>query len=387
MINIFSIVGLLFGLSQLWYAIGENIDKVNLSGAIVSSQFTCSASPCSNWGLAISKTDTVAQVNVTNDVFLQQLLPPASKELRSFSTFTAYDEKSRSFAVVAADFPASGSGTFWISTLNHDITEATPVYQEVTIKYPAASVPNPAPLKISRLLFGANDVLYVTFTNGEVHAVDFESNSIAHQLNVISDEKFSSGSSPVASWSQVYDPEQNALWSVVTAGGIPYLIKSDFSTLTSGDWVELVQVKGMRSSLSLEIFINAHMVKLEDSGPSHLVITMESVSDSHGFDEIVWVDTASGQMNNIAANLMEYNVLLKCPSYECDQWRVSAFDPITKKIYFQGHQVNPDKTFTLKLFYVDFFKSKITSEWEATVSPAGMAAYGYSGYQYVQMVA
>jgi len=380
----------LFSAAFLLTVSADAANSITLTGAIVSSQFTCVAPCAANWNLVISKTDTVTQLDVPNDVVLQELLPPANADLRSFETFTAYDEKSRNFAVIAADYPKVAHGTFWVSTLNNDLTAATPVLQEVTIEYPVSSAPYPlnvAHLKMSRLINGADGVLYATFTNGEVHVVDVANKSMKRIFSVISDDKLLSNNYPAASWSQVYDPEQNALWSVVIAGASAYVVKSDMATLTNGDWIELTQVKGMRTGLSVETFINAHMVKLDENGPTRLVVMMESINDNVGFDEIVWVDTTTGQLGNIAANLMEYNCLLTCPAFECDRLRVSSFDPVTKKLYFQGHLVNPNKTFTLSLFYVYFFMSKITGTWEATVAPAAMAAYGYSGHQYVQIIA
>lgn len=364
--------------------------NITLTGGIVSSQFTCVA-PCNeNWSFVLSRTNTVTQVNVPNDVVLQELLGPAPIATRSFETFTAYDEESRSFIVIASDYPKTAGATIWLSTLNKDITVATPVIKELQIDYPTSSAPFPlnvVHLKVSRVLYGKGGVIYVTFTNGEIHSLDITNKVFKRLLSVISDSAILSNSYPAASWSQVYDPTQNVIWSVVTQGVNAFLVKSDMATLTASEWLPLIQVQGMDSGFAVETFLNMHMIQLEDDVPAKLVLTMESLPDL-GFDEIVWVDTTTGQLENIVANLMEYNVLLECSNpMECDMLRVSAFDPVTKKFYFQGHLLDAEGMETLSLFYVYFFKSKITGTWEATVDPAAMVDYGYSGYQYVQIIA
>lgn len=94
--------------------------------------------PCgSNWYLTISRTNLYNQVGVETNTVLQglfssyyyyyyysytkELLPPASSDVRDFNTFTAYDETSRQFAVVAADFPRETQATFWVSYNKNNI--------------------------------------------------------------------------------------------------------------------------------------------------------------------------------------------------------------------------------------------------------------------------
>ncbi len=71
------------------------------------------------------------------------------------------------------------------------------------------------------------------------------------------------------------------------------------------------------------------MVRFEESDPLQLVVTLESMYDS-GFDEINYVNTVTGQMTPVCANLMEYNIVLDCFALECDKFRVSTFDPVNK---------------------------------------------------------
>jgi hypothetical protein len=64
---------------------------------------------------------------------LQVLTPPADVSLRSFETYTAFDSATRTFIVVAADYPEAGGATFWTSTVSDDISSVTPVDQDARL--------------------------------------------------------------------------------------------------------------------------------------------------------------------------------------------------------------------------------------------------------------
>lgn len=359
-----------------------------LTGAIVTSQFTC-PSPCTTWNLVIAKTDYVKQVGVETYTVLQELLPYAPASSRSFATFTAYDAISRSFVVAASDYPKEGSATFWVSTVNNDITAATPVVAEVTIAYPISTSPFPlnvSPLKMSRLLYGANSALYVTFVNGEVHEMNLAEKSSKKLLSIISDEQMMSPSFPQVSWSQVYDPATNSIFSVVTAGSGAFLSKVSLTDLSVGSWIKLNNDMLKDVQWSPETFINAHMVQLDPTEPAKLCITMESL-ENVGFDEILFVDTTTGVTTAIQDNLMDDNILLTCPAFECDMWRVSTYDPVNNKMYFQGHVVENGVVTGLAIYYVSFYQQKSNEKWTWAIAPTiSPSQYGYSGFQYVQIV-
>ena len=161
---------------------------------------------------------------------LQVLTPPADVSLRSFETYTAFDSATRTFIVVAADYPEAGGATFWTSTVSDDISSVTPVDQDVYINYPASSSPYPlnvAPLKLSRIQHLGNNRVLCVFTNGEIHTVDIPNKSLQIRARLNTDEQLLSAANPHAIWSHVFDKESNAMWSVVTAGTPAYLVKTD----------------------------------------------------------------------------------------------------------------------------------------------------------------
>jgi len=233
---------------------------------------------------------------------LQVLTPPADVSLRSFETYTAFDSATRTFIVVAADYPEAGGATFWTSTVSGDISSVTPVDQDVYIKYPASSSPYPlnvAPLKLSRIQHLGNNRVLCVFTNGEIHTVDIPNKSLQIRARLNTDEQLLSAAYPHATWSHVFDKESNALWSVVTAGTPAYLVKTDIESFKVSDRIEMALPKSLifdinhQDSFSPETFINAHMVKVNSTAPAQLMVALESL-DNIGFDEITFLDTKTG---------------------------------------------------------------------------------------------
>lgn len=64
-------------------------------------------------------------------------------------------------------------------------------------------------------------------------------------------------------------------------------------------------------------------------------VFMESLNNI-GFDEINVIDTTTGQLNYISANLMERSILLACADpLDCDELRNSVWVPDSNSFYFQ----------------------------------------------------
>lgn len=369
-----------------------NGKTVVMNGAIVAAQFMCNA-PCgSNWYLTISRTNLYNQVGVETNTMLQELLPPAPTAVREFETFTSYDETSRQFAVVAADFPKATQATLWVSTINNAVDQTTPVYTEVVVQYPDSTSPfplNDVPLKLSRVLFvGSTDHLIAIFTNGEIHRLDLASGSFKLLARLNSDEQLLSTEYPHATWSHVFDKESKVIRSVVTGGVNAYLLQTDLATFTVSDRISLTMPKGITSGFSPETFINAHMVRENSTLPYRLMVSLESLTNV-GFDEYTFVDTTTGVMGgaNAGDNLMEDNILLDCSesAKTCDKWQVSAFDPETNRLFFQGHDVTSDVP-TLSLYTLQFFYYEVQKQWGVVIDINMALSYGYTGFQFVPFV-
>ena len=263
-------------------------------------QFMCKA-PCSqNWYLTISRTDYDTGKNIA----LQILTPKDDVSARSFETYSAYDSETRTFVVAAADYPQAGGATFWISTINDDITSTTPIYSDVYIKYPDSSSPSPlnvAPLRLSRIHHLGESRILAVFTNGEIHSLDIANKAFKVRARLNTDDQLLSEAYPHATWSHVYDKENNALWSVVTAGTPAYLQKTDMTTFEVSSRTQMHLPKSLKfdmnlqNSFSPETFLSAHVVKVNSTAPSQLMVTLESLDDV-GFDLITFLDTTTGDL-------------------------------------------------------------------------------------------
>ena len=82
---------------------------------------------------------------------------------------------------------------------------------------------------------------------------------------------------------------------------------------------------------------------------------------------------------------MEYNVEFTCASVpDCDKLRVSAWDPVGSKLYFQAHDAT-DRTPLLTV--MGFTQNKATKVWYPYINPAlDPFTFGNSGFIFVQKV-
>jgi len=317
-------------------------------------------------------------------VQLQELLPPSDLALRELETFSSYVDSTRMYTVAIADYPEEGKGTFFVSQINDDVSAATPKYESITLTYPDSSSPFPlnvAKLHISRVINGPNDVTLVLFTNGEVHQLDLDNKQFKKVTNLLSDADLLSVDFPHNSWSQVYDPASNILFSVITSDDNAYLVQTNMNTLTTSPKLKLILPHGINreNQFSPETFINMHMTPY---GPA---VFMESLNNI-GFDEINVIDTVTGQLNYISANLMERSILLACADHlDCDELRNSVWVPDSNSFYFQGHLVNDDMSTTTYLFQLgDLEQARTGDLFTFFITPIFEIAYGYSGWQYVK---
>lgn len=106
---------------------------------------------------------------------IQELLP--SKLEQQVQTMTAYHEDTRVMTVIGTDFPSVGKCTVWQSQINSAVNGTTPLYSNIEISYPISRSPAPmnvAKLVVSRVITDKDGAVFVVFTNGEVHSLDFQ---------------------------------------------------------------------------------------------------------------------------------------------------------------------------------------------------------------------
>ena len=346
-------------------------------------------------GLYLSSSTPQNTLGVENPVRLQQYLPPANTVERGFKAFTAFDKDTKIFTTVAADFPTPHTMTIWTSSISgSDVSsvKATPVLNGVKVAYPAASSPAPldfVPLKLSQIVNAPNGALLAVFTNGEVHSLDVEGGKLTLLHKLISDEKALSVDNPTTYGSHTFDFDRNGLWSVVSAGMYAYVVFTDFKTGTVGEWRQLdANMKmdpgkeAVTTDFSPEWFINAFIADFNDGNGNQLMVELQSVSDDIGFDLMTFVNTTSGLLTGPVYNMMNYNIVLQCKSYQCDTDRTSTFDPVGKTVYFQGHSMASGQqgTLTLSALAPQTLPNGKPSYYVTTTNPA--LPNGHAGFQY-----
>lgn len=332
---------------------------------------------------------------VSNPLRIQEYLGPAPTEEREFDVFTAYDQDSKIYTTVAVDYPTRETLTVWTSSISGTDAasmKATPILNGVQMKIPKPSGPAPlsfSPLKVSKVISGPNGGLLTIFTNGEVHAMDVNNKQFTLLHKLISDEKALSVDNPTTLSGHVFDAERNGLWSVVSAGMFAYVVFTDFKTNTVGEWVQLDAnmkldpgANAVTQDFSPEWFINAMMVDAGDGKGSQLMVQLQSVSDDVGFDLLTFVNTTSGVMTGPVYNLMNYEIVFQCQSFNCDTSRNSVYDPVSKSVYFQGHSESAATAGQIVIGALAFDTLKNGQPSYYVWQPNPDADFGYVGYQY-----
>lgn len=366
------------------YSVAASVEQPN--GAIITAQMRCTT-PCEqNYRLTVSRFDVVQFPGAENDIELAQLLPEAPIGTRSFETFTSFNELTREFVVVGADYPRIASANVWTVKLNGDLSAGS-LTSQVEFVYPVSSSPFPLNvlhLKMKRVFHTADGSLYGIYENGEVHLIDLANKQSKMVSRMTSDEQLLGVEYLTATWSHAYDPQMNVLHSTFIGGVNAYYTKTDMASFTNTKWVQMSMPQGANSGFSPETFNNAHMMKDLNTGNNEFVVLLESFADM-GFDQINKVNTTDGSMIPYEFNLMEYNVEFTCANVpDCDKLRVSAWDSVGSKLYFQTHDAE-DHTSILTV--MGFTQNKATKIWYPYVNPAlDPFTFGNSGFIFVQKV-
>lgn len=367
-------------------------------------------------GFYLSSVTPSNYVNVTNPVRLQQYLPPAVEAERSFSSFGAYNTKTKVYTTVAAGYPSADTLTLWTSSISgtdalsvscHVVfsfsgmlmwflyqMKATPILNGVKVQFPVSSAPAPLnylPLKVAKVVTGPNDGILAIFTNGEVHSLDVDSGKLTLLHKLIPDDKALDVSHPWTAGAHIFDLEKNGLWSVVSAGMYSYLIFTDYKTFQSTEWLKLDAgikcdpgVDSTSEDFSPETFVNAMLIDTGNGQGTRLMLQLESL-DSIGFDMLTWVDTTTGKFTGEGPmeNLMGDNIVLRCLTpYDCDKNRQSTYDPTTKTVWFQGHLVGGSNDGSLAINGLGFDTSKQGKETFYIWTPNPMSENGHSNFQF-----
>jgi len=260
------------------------------------------------------------------------------------------------------------------------------VVNGLEITYPISSSPSPLnniKLVLAKIVQGPNSNILAIFTNGEVHSLDMKTGTFSLLHKLIADEKALDVDFPTTAAAHVFDFTRNGLWSVVSAGINAYLIFTDFHTQTVSEWIQLDAnmlldpgKDAWQTDFSPEFFVNAFMID------SQIMLQLESLNEV-GFDMLTFVNTTTGVFQGPVYNLMNYNLVFECQSFNCDKERVSVYDPSTKTVWFQSHIAEGDNAGNIALNSLIFDTTPITGKPSYYITTPNLDAdFGFTNFQF-----
>lgn len=291
--------------------------------------------------------------------------------------------------------------------------KASAIGDEVVFTYPVSSSPSPLnimPLEVARVVLGPQNTPLVIFTNGEVHSLDMTTGSFTLKHRLISDAQALGVSFPAATTAQVYDPASNVLYSVLTAGMYAYLATTAFETHSGhvlpqqqpSSWLELDAgmfldpgVDAVTTDFSTQTFTNALLIRLDDTSARdtaaqdtaepRVLLTAQSLNDA-GFDQLLFVNLTTGKMDaGPVQSLMDYDMVFKCQPNNCDLNRVSTYDRVSGRLFYQAHMAgsDPNTVGNIAMGEIGFSKSHVTDGWTWYVQTVSDdAPFGYNAFQF-----
>lgn len=341
---------------------------------MVGARLRCQGFMCPQWALDIGRYDVIQQVNTTYQYVLQELLPLAPTVERSMNVLTAYDTTSRTITVAACDYPGQGIDSFWVSTVSSDIESATPVYSNIMIPHPDASINNPGSIRLVRIISVSSSSVIALFSDNSVCSIDL----INQKYTVLAklSDKYALTTAHVVDGTVLKSFLQNEVTNRV------YLVTTDLSVspIAPSDPIEVAPIAGMTG---LEVPFESHIVQSSPDSETELLLLW------HGeFDSITTVDEATGTATAIFASMSEFNepaeFFCDAGTKDCDMWMMSSYDSVSRALYFQAHTAEGDDEVSASIYKMNYVENHITKEWFpiANVAMAFMQ-FGYSGMQFV----
>jgi hypothetical protein len=356
-----------------------------VTGAIVAARLRCQGYLCPQWALDIGRYNTIRTVGDEYQWVLQELLPLAPTSQRSMRVYTSYDEATRTFTVSAADYPAAGIDSYWVSTINDDILGTTPILSNVMVPHPDASPNNPGSVSLSGIYtMGTQSV--AVFNDGCVHLVDIKGQKytkVANLLDSVAD------STKVYTITQAHVIDGQVLKSfIMNANGDSFLVTVDLSA-SPAKVTAPVRIQRIQGELGASTPMGAFKYSIQ--GPSVPPQAPQLMLQAHGnFDTISFINETTGEQTPAIANMAVQTVpntfVCNTGSKDCDMWQTAAIDSTTGKFYFQSHVIQGDDTFDVAMLDMFYVTSAIDSTPYPVINPAmDPMQFGYMGYQYVQI--
>jgi len=322
----------------------------------------------------------IRQIDVQYEFMLLGLLPLGKTQDRSFNIFTAYDSNTRQMTLAVQNYPGSGLDTFFVATINADVTGATPVVVNKIIAHPDTAPNNPGSMSLSKIFLDPKGNLLTLFNDGTLYDLDLSGGKFNLAANINSGGAVKNS---VPTTAHVMDGTTLNSFIYDSARNTPYLIQTDMSVSPFKVSAPLM-VQPIKGMLGKETPFAAHMIKTTSDGVPQL-----SMITYGNFDTISLVDNATGEQTPWIASFSDNSIpcQLECNSAtkDCDMWGTSAYDPIGNKLYLQCHTT--DDMDTAMWYSVGLYQTAGRPEYPIMSSAVNAPLFGYSSYQWVTMPA
>lgn len=341
----------------LGMAAAAPVDLPAFKGVLVTGQFRCDDFLCPDWELDVARVDPAFREHLITK--LAMLVPKSPIAAMSFSVLTAYHDASRTFYTVG--LPTNDGGNLWTVTIN-GVVNASTIQSAVRFQYPSGMGP------LVRIHASSNNTLYGIMAQGTLVSLNPTTGVIKSLGSVVPASAAGAKVSPAS----VLDQGNDNLYTFLLSDS-PIITTTNLKTSR----VTAATVTVKREHWELEALIDAQFIPTLNQ----VALFIAGVSSDAGFDQIVAVDTVSGNTTFINDNLAENNLFFMCdPSTKsCDTLQTSAYDPIEKRLYFQATQVtSSDDLGTTVLVYADLAAKQPYID--VGLDPF---TFGYMGFQYV----
>lgn len=180
-----------------------------------------------------------------------------------------------------------------------------------------------------------------------------------------------------------YKPSQASVIDIATDSLYVVLSNSDSAAIVTVYYRAAFHVTVAPITLKREHYF------LEDLPTAVWIPTVKQVclflaGKDAGFDQIAYIDPATGEGNFLFDNLAENNLFFECDmsTKSCDVLQTAAYDAIENRIYFQATYHEGDDEGTTVLMFVDL-KGKVPYI-DTGLNPF---TFGYMGFQFIPVLA
>lgn len=328
-------------------------------GIVGTAQYRCDDFLCPDWELDVARVDPAFRVHLITK--LAELVPKSPVASMSFPVLTAYHDPTRTFYTVG--LPEQAGGTIWAVQVNAAADNST-MLTSARFDLPSGVG------SLSRVHATRNNTVLAIFDSGALFTVDPKSGSFTKIGSVIP----SNVTGFKASQASVIDTDADILYTILSNSdnAVISTLYLQFSRLTSAP----ITLK--REHYFLEALPTALWI------PTAKRVALFLAGKDSGFDQIAYIEPATGNGEFLFDNLAESNLFFMCDmnTKSCDTLQTATYDPQEDRIYFQATNIVGDDVGTTVLMFVD-----LTHKNPYIDTGLNPFTFGYMGFHWIPVLA